>query len=67
VIEYIGDENALTAVAHRAGHPAVVTIDAVGQIPAKFCQRVGGFGRGGEHAISGGLVLFQALFYNRFP
>jgi hypothetical protein len=36
VVEYIGEKNALFAIANRASHPAVVTIDTVTEITHKL-------------------------------
>ncbi len=53
VVEYFGHEDTLLAVAHRAGHTAVVAIDTVGQIGGQLLNVFSCRGGGGKQGIPG--------------
>ena len=66
VIEDISDKNALLAVTDWACHPAVVTVDTIGQIGCQLFQRVGGSFGFREHIIPKFFALVYQGFYDLF-
>ena len=57
MIEHISDKDTLLTVTDRACHPAVVTVDALGQIGCKLFNVSGGFAGLLKHLIPIGRAL----------